>query len=138
MQAVVERAFLPGDVYSLVAALTPLLATFGFRINRMLPVDGSENMQAPLPLAEYTLGTLPDAADWTGGIVYVSDAPDGQHFQGAINSEWVVLSFSTPPVAGTLIASGGVTKQITSPITLSKLGGVRAGYSNLPLIAAYR
>ena len=47
------------------------------RTNAALPKDGTEGMQEPLVLKEYTVATLPTASLWEGGIIYVSDEAGG-------------------------------------------------------------
>lgn len=47
------------------------------RANAGLPMDGSREMQNPLPLASYTVSTLPDASLWSESIIYVSDETGG-------------------------------------------------------------
>lgn len=47
------------------------------RANAALPNDGSDNMKAPLLLAEYLVTDVPDATLWEGGIIYVSDETGG-------------------------------------------------------------
>ena len=39
----------------------------------------------------YTIATLPAAADVRPGLVFVSDAPDGQRFQGSDGTNWKTL-----------------------------------------------
>jgi hypothetical protein len=43
------------------------------RLNRVLPKDGTEAMTGPLELFTYTVATLPDASDFGGSVIYVSD-----------------------------------------------------------------
>jgi len=84
-----------GDTAAALQRLLPhldgLLRQLGFRVNRVLPRDGSERMNGPLPLATYTVLTLPAAASWTGAIVFVSDAAPGSKFQGSDGAAWVPL-----------------------------------------------
>lgn len=47
------------------------------RANSCLPKDGSEGMTRPLRLAAYAIADLPDAEDWTYGMVYVTDDVGG-------------------------------------------------------------
>ena len=63
----------------------------GDRANAGYPRDGTEAMEAPMPLATYTVATLPTAADYTGCIIYVSDAGAGARFQGSHGGAWVNL-----------------------------------------------
>ena len=99
MDPVQERPILPnpnsGPHYSILAALLQALykmfAEYGFRLNRVLPLDGTEAMTAPLVLMTYTTATRPTAASWTGGTIYVSDGAAGQKFQGSDGTAWVFL-----------------------------------------------
>lgn len=47
------------------------------RANAGLPYDGSRTMTQPLPLASYTVATLPTASDWQAGLITVSDETGG-------------------------------------------------------------
>ena len=58
------------------------------RINAVLPMDGTEPMGAPLVLKSYTIATLPSAASWTGGIVYVSDGASNKRLAVSNGSVW--------------------------------------------------
>lgn len=76
----------------LIRILTPLLRQFGYRINRVLPKDGTEAMTAPLPLAQYTTATKPAASTANKGtIIFVSDGGAGNVFQGSNGTAWVAL-----------------------------------------------
>lgn len=75
----------------LVTMLTRILSRIAWRLNRVLPVDGSEAMTGPLELKSYLTAGLPPAAANTGAIVYVSDAAPANHFQGSDGAAWVVL-----------------------------------------------
>lgn len=59
----------------LFAGISSLLADAGFRVNRVLPKDGTEAMTAPLPLKSFTVATLP--AVGTGELIFVSDETGG-------------------------------------------------------------
>lgn len=65
--------------------------TYGYRLNRVLPKDGSEAMEGPLELESYEEADLPDAADHEGAIVYVSDGASGSKFRGSDGTDWVDL-----------------------------------------------
>jgi len=56
-----------------------------------LKTDGSFAVGGTIQLATFTLATRPPAASWTGGIIFVSDAPRGSKFQGSDGSSWVSL-----------------------------------------------
>lgn len=47
------------------------------RANASLPLDGSSGMTEPLPLASYTVATLPTASLWQDGLITVSDETGG-------------------------------------------------------------
>lgn len=102
MNPVNDRPFLPQAVPpdfhgllrtfgELVRQLLAVFSEYGFRINHSLPKDGSERMDAPLPLKTYLTAARPDPADWPGAVIYVSDASAGQKFQGSDGSAWVPL-----------------------------------------------
>lgn len=100
-QPVAEKVGLPTLAHSdkalqtwvgaLIRNLTVILFQHGHRINNSVNTDGQVAMAAPLQLAIYTIATLPDAADWEGGVVYVSDGAAGQKFRGSDGSSWVNL-----------------------------------------------
>src|SRR5262245_18978059 len=71
--------------------LTPLLRDIGYRLNRVLPKDGSESPTSTSHLATYTVATRPAAASWPGSIIYVSDGAAGAKFQGSDGAAWVNL-----------------------------------------------
>lgn len=76
---------------SLAKQLRSIFSQHGFRINRLLPKDGSEAMTGPLELAPYATAAIPAAADHEGTIIYVSDASAGSKFQGSDGTNWVNL-----------------------------------------------
>lgn len=78
-------------VRAVLSQLTALLAESNFRLNRSLPTDGDEAMEAPLPLQILTVATLPPAGDWTGAIVFVSDGAAGAKFRGSDGTTWLSL-----------------------------------------------
>lgn len=63
----------------------------GRRLNGVLPKDGSEAMTQPLVLATFTTATKPAAADWAGGVIYVSDGGAGNIIQASNGTSWVSL-----------------------------------------------
>lgn len=65
--------------------------TYGFRLNRVLPKDGSEPMEGPLALRSYLAADLPAASENEGAIVYVSDGASGAKFRGSDGTSWVNL-----------------------------------------------
>lgn len=58
------------------------------RANVSLPTDGSQPMSYPLPLASYTVATLPTAADWDNSLVYVSNETDGATLAFSDGTNW--------------------------------------------------
>lgn len=63
----------------------------GFRINRLLPTDGSEPMSGPLPLAQYTVATRPAASAAPWSVIAVTDGGAGAEVQASNGSAWVNL-----------------------------------------------
>ena len=53
------------------------LKDHAIRLNLALERDGLDRMEAPLPLQLVLTAALPAAADWEGGIVFVTDDADG-------------------------------------------------------------
>jgi hypothetical protein len=76
---------------NLVDYLARRLAEFGRRINGSIHEDGTVPMKAPLKLAFYLDADVPDAADFEGCIIYVSDGGAGQRFRGSDGATWVDL-----------------------------------------------
>lgn len=58
------------------------------RTNAALPKDGTEGMQEPLVLKEYTVATLPTASLWEGAMIYVSDEAGGAVLAFSDNTNW--------------------------------------------------
>lgn len=75
----------------LLRSLIFLFNEYGYRINRVLPTDGTEPMIGPLELMTYTVATLPTAADYEGSVIYVSDGGAGTKFRGSDGTSWVSL-----------------------------------------------
>ena len=75
----------------LLKQLLQIFGEYGFRLNLVLPKDGSEPMENPLVLVEYTVATRPTASDWEGAGIYVSDGGAGAGVQGSNGSSWVNL-----------------------------------------------
>lgn len=93
-----------------------LLREHGYRLNRVLPKDGTEAMEAPLPLESYTLATRPPAADWPGSIIFVSDALDGMELQWSDGTAWLNATASAPG-GGYLPRDGSLP--MTAPLPLA-------------------
>lgn len=45
----------------------------------------------PIQVARYTEATLPSAADWEAGVIYVTDGAAGTRFRGSDGTSWVTL-----------------------------------------------
>lgn len=58
-------------------ALYQTLIKIAFRLNAALQKDGSEPMTGPIVLAPYVVSALPTAADYEGGMIYVTDETGG-------------------------------------------------------------
>lgn len=67
------------------------LQEHGTRLNLAITDDGETPMKAALILATFTVATLPTAADFEGGIIYVSDGAAGEKFRGSDGAAWVNL-----------------------------------------------
>ncbi len=91
----------------MVKVLNAIVSEQNFRLNRVLPKDGSERMQAPLPFMIYTSAELPLASLWEGAVVFVSDAASGDQFQGSDGAQWLVLKTGTA-VAHVMVAAAAV------------------------------
>jgi hypothetical protein len=85
-----------GYLTDLLRLILRLTQQIGFRLNRSLPKQQTagdlEPMQGPLPLAEYTVATLPTASDFEGAIIYVSDGSAGQKFRASDGSSWLNMA----------------------------------------------
>jgi hypothetical protein len=80
MQKVTEGYPLaPGEQFqtAIPRILNPLFRMIGYRLNRVLPMDGTERMTAPLPLYALTTANLPAASSWADSLVYVTDGVSG-------------------------------------------------------------
>lgn len=102
-----------------------------YRLNLALPKDGTEDMEAPLPLQEVATASLPSAALWEGGILYDTTINVPKFSDG---SAWKSLFFgqslgrrtitTTDTVVGTdagsiiEITSGTFTLSFTAAATL--------------------
>lgn len=102
MQPVNERPILPQTFPTTLAGLLDFSGTlvrqliaefsaYGYRLNRVLPKNGSERMSGPLQLASFETAGRPDPTEWEGAVIYVSDASSGSRFQGSDGSQWVDL-----------------------------------------------
>lgn len=67
----------------LIIELVRLFASYGFRLNEMLPRDGSEGLTSYLVAAVPT----PSAAN-TGGLIYVSDETGGSTIAFSDGTNW--------------------------------------------------
>ena len=94
-----------GTAWVLIACGPPPAAGY-------LPRDGSLDMLAPMPMEELLTASLPPAASWRGGIVYVTDAPAGQEFQVSNGVIWL-------PVVTIAGGAGGLVD-----VNLAQVAGV--------------
>ena len=62
------------------------------RSNASLTHDGTNAMTAPLLLKSYAVADLPDASDWTGAAVFVSDETGGATIAVSNGTNWVRTS----------------------------------------------
>jgi len=76
---------------SLATSIIEAIQQHGFRINQSIHQDGGIVMANPLVLQPLLVADLPAAADWEGGIVYVSDGGAGAVFRGSDGTNWVNL-----------------------------------------------
>ena len=84
MNPVDESPIIPSELQSLVVELTRVLNAIGYRLNRVLPVDGSEGLTA------YLMATRPVNPP-VGAVIYVSDGGAGNVFQGWNGAAWQAL-----------------------------------------------
>lgn len=75
----------------MVSRISKLLREFAGRVNATLPKDGTEPMTGPLPLARYTVATLPAAADAPWTVVAVTDGGAGAEVRASNGAAWVNL-----------------------------------------------
>jgi hypothetical protein len=72
-------------------SLKSVFYSLGQRLNGSIHKDGQVDMEAPFGLKPYTVATLPDATEYEGKIIYVSDGGAGAVFQGSDGTVWVNL-----------------------------------------------
>lgn len=77
---------------NLTTVLSTLLTSVCQRLNGSLHEDGRVRMQAPLLLAEYAEATLPDATQFPGGLIFVSDGASGQKLRYSDGTTWVDIA----------------------------------------------
>ena len=72
MQKVVERPALPSDVVALAQQLQRVLHQYGYRLNGVAPLDGSEEFTAAITIPTASITSLgnyaDDSAAATGGV----------------------------------------------------------------------
>lgn len=85
------RSEMIGYLKELHDSVSLILRETLYRLNRVLPKDGSEPMEDPLVLMTFTIATRPAASTWTGGTIFVSDGAVGSKFQGSDGTSWVGL-----------------------------------------------
>lgn len=59
---------------NLKMALFNTFVAYAYRLNNSVPKDGSEG---PVVLASYTVASVPTAASYTGGMIYVTNETGG-------------------------------------------------------------
>jgi hypothetical protein len=111
-QPIIPGGIKPGPNQSFLSALVFMLSQFlvrvVFRLNRVLPKDGSEAMTGPLELMTYTVATLPAAAAAnTGTLAYVSDGAAGGKFQASDGTAWAPIELLTYTIATLPAAAAG-------------------------------
>ncbi len=70
------------------AILSQILNNISYRVNRLLSVDGQDAMTGPLVLQTFTVATVPTAADWTQGLIFVSDETGGATIAFSDGTNW--------------------------------------------------
>jgi hypothetical protein len=73
---------------ALVRALQNILSTISYTLNRTLSLDGTDAMAAPIVVKTFTVATVPTAASWEAGIIYVSDETGGATLAFSDGSDW--------------------------------------------------
>ncbi len=58
------------------------------RLNLAIVSDGTETMTKPLVLSVFTVATLPAAADWTNGLITVSNETGGHTVAFSDGTNW--------------------------------------------------
>lgn len=95
------------DIQAVNRSLMHELTRAYARLNGVLPKDGGETMEAPVPLQRLPTVDLPSAATWPGGIVFdtttqslrVSDGSSWQDLNSPDLSGLLALDGSTPMAA---------------------------------------
>jgi len=72
----------------LTRVLTDILTQINYRINRMMSLDGTDAMTGPIVMQTFTVATVPTAASWTRGIIYVSDETGGATLAFSDGTNW--------------------------------------------------
>lgn len=88
-----DRPFLPKagknpELSVLVSRLTDFLGQVITRSNGLLPKDGTERATAPLPLAVYTVTTLPSASVYTNCLIVVSNGTGNKRLALSDGTNW--------------------------------------------------
>lgn len=73
----------------LTRSLFLVLSELAYRVNRLLPADGSERMTAPMPLVRHTVASLPSASIHEGDVIYVSDETGGATLAFSDGTNWL-------------------------------------------------
>lgn len=69
-------------------ALFQALIQIAFRLNLAITSDGETPLAAPIVLKSYTVAGVPDAANWQGAIIYVSDEAGGKTIAFSDGTDW--------------------------------------------------
>jgi hypothetical protein len=72
----------------LIKMLRTQFSLISNRTNAMLAADGTEAAIAPVLLASYTVATVPAAASFTGGIIYVSNGTLNKRLAVSDGTNW--------------------------------------------------
>lgn len=106
----------PEDVRGLARAFFLDSTDIRARLRDMLPKDGEERMEAPLPLMIFTTAGLPAAADWEGSVVFDTTTNRLAYSDG---SSWLQVATTADLITqatGTFtpaLAFGGSTTGVT-------------------------
>lgn len=72
----------------LVRVLQEMLSQVNYRLNRSVPLDGTDAMTGPFVVKSYTVATVPTAASYTRGIIWVSDETGGATLAFSDGTNW--------------------------------------------------
>jgi hypothetical protein len=72
----------------LINALTRELMAHAIRLNTAVMHTGEVSMTGPISLVSFTVATLPPAASWTQGVVFVSNETGGATLAFSDGTNW--------------------------------------------------